>query len=343
MQIFSVDRDGVVNATVSLGKTNYRYALDSILPLIDRFSEQRDVQNHKFYERLRRDILRRCLMPPITLAFIDVGHENLDSVAKVEDFLRDNIGQGFVLDGIQRLSALRRASETADGKDEFPEDQALFVNVIVCPSIDNLLYRMITLNNGQKPMTARHQVEILSSNAFVFQDTNLSLVTEKDKQRLRRGVFKKADFELAYMAFLSSSVNVDSQKIIEQKLDELLASKILERDPTVVAVEFKDVIELIGRFSHVPELDSWFKVVNNLIGFCAAIRGSYTSISAVEPGEFLAFVGRLDAAFRAFDVSRIKLGRARRQSVAAGVKRFDVLKDASVEILTEQLIDVLES
>ena len=70
MEIFSVDRDGVVNATVSLGKTNYRYALDSILPLIDRFSEQRDVQNPKFYERLRRDILRRCLIPPITLAFI---------------------------------------------------------------------------------------------------------------------------------------------------------------------------------------------------------------------------------------------------------------------------------
>lgn len=343
MEIFSVDRDGVVNATVSLGKTNYRYALDSILPLIDRFSEQRDVQNPKFYERLRRDILRRCLMPPITLAFIEAEHEGLDSAAKVEAFVRDNIAEGFVLDGIQRLSALRRASETTDSEDEFPADQALFVNIIVCPSIDNLLYRMITLNNGQKPMTARHQVEILSSNAFVFDDTNLSLVTEKDKLRLRRGVFKKADFELAYMAFLSSSVNVDSQKIIEQKLDELLASKILERDPTVAVVEFKDVIELIGRLSASPQLDSWFKLVNNLIGFCASIRDSYAHIAAASPEEFLEFTTRFEAAFRAFDVSRIKLGRARRQSVAALIKKFDLTKEASVESLTEDLIDVLES
>lgn len=342
MKIYSVDKDGVVDATVSLGRTDYNYALRSIFPLINRLSQQRDTQNPRFYERLRRDILRGCLMPPITLAFIDERHDRFDDAGQVEEFVKENISEGFVLDGIQRLSALNRARESSDEGD-FPGNQALFLNIIVCPSIDNLLYRMITLNNGQKPMTARHQVEILSSNAFVFEDSDVSLVTEKDRQRLRRGIFKKADFELAYMAFLSSSVHVDSQKIIERKLDELLASKILERDPTEATVEFRDVISLIGRLSEDQKLDRWFKVANNLIGFCASIRDSYHVLKDASAEEFSALVERLEIAFKSFDVSRIKLGRARRQSVSAIVRQFPAMRDASVEDITEALIDVLES
>lgn len=342
IEIYCVDRDGVVEATVSLGRTNYEYALGSIFPLINRLSQQRDGQNPRFYERLRRDILRQCLMPPITIAFIDDNHAAVDSPAKAKAYVEARIGEGFVLDGIQRLSTLKRAKDSVpDG--EFPGGQALFLNVIICPSIDNLLYRMITLNNGQKPMTARHQVEILSTNAFVFEDTDLALVTEKDKTRLRRGIFKKADFELAYMAFLSSSVNVDSQKIIERKLDELLASKILERDPTQKTVEFKDVIHLVGRFSAVPRLDKWFKLSNNLIGFCASIRDSFDLVNARTADEFLEFVDRFEIAFKSFDVSRIKLGRARRQSVASLIRQFDAASIATTEELTEMLIDVLES
>lgn len=342
MKIFSVDHDGVVDASVSLGKADYDYALSRVFPLSNRLSEQRDAQNPRFYERLRRDILRGCLMPPITLAFVSEKHKSLNTPKEIEEYIGANISEGFVLDGIQRLSTLNRAKETA-GEQAFPGHQALYFNVIICPSIDNLLYRMITLNNGQKPMTARHQVEILSSNAFIFEDTDLSLVTEKDKKRLKKGIFKKADFELAYMSFLSSSVNVDSQKIIERKLDELLASKILERDLTEKTVEFRDVISLIGTLAASPRLDRWFKVTNNLIGFAAAIRESYAAVSAVSSDEFIAVVDKFEEAFKAFDVSRIKLGRARRQSVAALTKNFTVARDSSTDQLTEMLIDVLEA
>lgn len=341
MEIFSVDRDGVVDATVSLGKVDYEYALNAIFPLIDRLQEQRDIQNPKFYERLRRDIMRGCLMPPITIAFIYDDHNSLTTKKEVSDFVEKSIDEGFVLDGIQRLSALKRAHDGTDDAD-FPYAQALYINIIVCPSIDNLLYRMITLNNGQKPMTARHQVEILSSNAFSFADTSVELVKEKERRRLRRGVFKKADFELAYMAFLSSSVNVDSQKIIEQKLDELLAAKILERDPTEKSVEFRDVIDLIGRLCTTPRIDAWFKVTNNLIGFNASIRKSYFQVNTDTNEDFEEFITRFEDSFKAFDVSRIKLGRARRQSVAALVKSYGKFSKADQNQVTEALIEVLE-
>lgn len=47
--------------------------------------------------------------------------------------------------------------------------------------MDRLLYRMITLNNGQKPMSARHQIEILASNMFDFDKLPILAVSEKNK------------------------------------------------------------------------------------------------------------------------------------------------------------------
>ena len=48
------------------------------------------------------------------------------------------------------------------------ENGILYANLLICESMDRLLYRMITLNNGQKPMSARHQIEILAGNIFDF-------------------------------------------------------------------------------------------------------------------------------------------------------------------------------
>jgi len=218
MQVFSHDYDGVVGAVVSLARVDYSYALQNLHPLVNQLSEQRNTQSPKFYERLQRDILKRCLMPPITLAFIRDNPTDLVDIEHVAKFVAENVSSGFILDGIQRLSTLKRAKDAAlvDAVD-FPGDQSLFVNVIICPSIDNLLYRMITLNNGQKPMTARHQVEILADSAFEFGDNELFLATEKSKTRRKVGVFSRADFEVGYMAFLSASVNIDSQKLIQAK------------------------------------------------------------------------------------------------------------------------------
>ena len=49
--------------------------------------------------------------------------------------------------------------------------------------MDRLLYRMITLNNGQKPMTARHQIEILASNIFDFGTYRFSDYRKRSKNK----------------------------------------------------------------------------------------------------------------------------------------------------------------
>ncbi|WP_241151507.1 hypothetical protein, partial [Pseudomonas viridiflava] len=93
-----------------------------------------------------------CVMPPITVAFVtdkEFGANN-----EIEDYVNENIDASFVLDGIQRLNTLYRAAEEV----EFGDDYVIYINFILCDSVEKLLYRMITLNNGQRPMTPRHQV-----------------------------------------------------------------------------------------------------------------------------------------------------------------------------------------
>lgn len=341
MEIFSIDNDGVVDAVVSLGRVDYGYALEHLYPLVDRLDIQRNVQNPKFYARLQRDILRRCLMPPITLAFVVDEHaDKATTKSTFQKYVEEHISEGFVLDGIQRLNTLHRAKMTSP--DEFPDNQSLFLNVILCSSVDNLLYRMITLNNGQRPMSARHQVEILANNAFSFEDGSIAFATEKDKKRSRPGLFKRADFELAYMAFLSSSIAIDSQKLIQEKLDELLASKILERDPVSESLEFYEVLELISKLTKQQRIDDWFRLTNNLIGFAASIRNSYEAIKDSSPEDFEKFVEVFEDAFRSFDVSKIKLGRARRMAVSYVISKFDDLRQLDSSEITERLTSVID-
>lgn len=340
IKIFSVDNDNVVEAQVATGRTTYKYALDHLIPLISRLEIQRRIQNPRFYDRLKSDIQSGCLMPPITIAFVQEKKQKISTVKDFENFVSINIKQGFVLDGIQRLFTLQRAFD--DGAD-FPLKQSLFVNILVCSSMDNLLYRMITLNNGQRPMTTRHQIELLTTNLFDFSVDGLALATEKQGIRRAHGIFPQSDFVLGYMAFLSDSTNIDSQKLIQEKLDDLLADKILEHEPSKDQIQFTDVINLITKLIESPKLEKWFRVNNNLIGFCAGIRGGYKTISRLSINSAEEFVDNVEEAFKAFDVSKIKLGRARRNAVAHVIKHADKSVTASVATITDKLVDILES
>ena len=223
--IHSVSRDEVIKSCVALAQTDYDFALDNLYPLLDRFGEQRKTQSKKFYARLRKDIVEGCIMPPITLAFVDESISSKTSEAEVSAFINKNIAEGYILDGMQRLNTLQDAATDR----RFKRDRVLHINVIVAERYDLLLYRMITLNNGQKPMTARHQIEMLTKGAVDISGLKMQIVTEKETDGTKiHGAFKKSDIVEAYTAFLTGSVNNQNSKIIESKLDEIIVGKVMD-------------------------------------------------------------------------------------------------------------------
>lgn len=330
INLFDVEYDHVIESQVVNGVIDYDYALKNLHPLIGRLDIQRDALKSKLYTRLEEDILRGCVMPTITIALIETDKTVTEK--SVSEYIENNISSAFILDGIQRLNTLGRASE----REGFDKNRKLHVNFIVASSRDRLLYRMITLNNGQKAMSARHQIEILADSFFIFDDVDIKLVSEKGKGRVRAPeTFKKADFVKGYIAYLSKSVNIDNQKIIEDKMDELIASRIIESNIPVRTSEFADVATAVNKFSEDEFLHEWIRNQNNFIGFCVGCNEVIDQIFDMPLHLIRELIETFEEALKGINISKVKAGRVRRETVA---KLFENLQ----ELLGADEIELLD-
>lgn len=335
INFFDVEYDEVIDSFVVNGVIDYEYALKNLHPLIGRLDIQRDALKSRLYTRLEDDIIRGCVMPTITVALID-SEKSVTNIKKASIYVEKNIESAFILDGIQRLSTLGRAAE----REGFKSSRKLHVNFIVANSRDRLLYRMITLNNGQKAMSARHQIEILADSFFVFEDMDVKLVAEKGKGRVRAPeTFKKADFVKGYIAYLSKSVNIDNQKIIEDKMDELIASRIIESDIPMSSAEFSDVAHIVNRFSEDPYLKEWIRNQNNFIGFCVGYQESINALNKIPLAEIKSLIESFEEALKGINVSKVKAGRVRRETVAKIIEGIEGLVGSDEIELLDKISD----
>lgn len=332
----TVDIDNVIDGYVITGQTTYRVALNYFAPLIGRLDMQRDALKTKFYARLEADIIRGCVMPPITIALIHPFNKQGIDENEIYSYIDTNIANGFVLDGIQRLSTLIKASSQPD----FDETRPIHVNFVLAPSRDRLLYRMITLNNGQRPMSARHQIDVLADAFFEFDHLDINLVAEKGNARVRApDSFKKADFVKGYVAYLSGSVSIDNQKIIEEKMDELIASRIIESDIPTSKIEFSDIVELINKLSKSLYLRDWIRVQNNFIGLCVGIKTSLVAFQKDDIEQIAASIENFEKAFSSINVSKVNLGKVRRESVSKFIENFELVKNLDEFSLLDKISD----
>lgn len=335
MKIFSEYEDKVIRSKVLLADLSYKEALDNLHPLINRFDAQRKLLDTKFYSRLERDIVAGCMMPPLTIAFVS---EKLNATSDFEVFVNENINTAYILDGIQRLNTLKRASD----KDGFEEDRRLLLNVIISPTKDMLLYRMITLNNGQKPMTPRHQIEILTQELFDFSELKIDIQSEKDRsERIIRGAFNLGDLSRGYLAFLTDNVHNENTKIIGEKMDQILIGRILDSQITSSKLEFKDILELVDKLASKNELiKTWLKVSNNLIGFCVGIKKSFDAIANESPESIEIEIKKFEEAFKAINPSKVNLGKYRRELSRYFVEEYDSIKEKSADELIESFAEI---
>jgi hypothetical protein len=329
-------RDEVLGAIYWVGRTDYEFAIAQLYPLIQRLEIQRGLQNPLFYSRLRSDLKVGCVVPPITLAFIMEG-----PLLEIDrKFIESNIQSGFVLDGIQRLNAIRSASEEIED-DEAKKvflDRTLHLNVIVSPSMDRLLYRMITLNNGQKPMSPRHQIDILSETIFDFDNLSLRNQPHKERQQFtNRLAIHRSDIVKGYIAYLSNTTAIDNKLIIEEKMDSLIAERIIDSDIGNEKFEFIDVLRWISGVCRIKEVNIWFVSSNNFIGFCVAARSKFDFIRAISAEDLMRQIDRFEEIFSTFDKRKIKVGDYRRKKVS---EYFGELQKFSSQSVSDVVLDL---
>jgi len=339
MKILDKELDNVVSGVVAIGAAPYSYAYEYLIPLINKTDFQRKLQDKSFYKKLERDLKDGCVIPPITVAFVTTSINIESSQAEINGYVAENIETAFVLDGIQRLNTLSRIQ----GSEGFDENKKMYINFIFCDSAEKLLYRMITLNNGQRPMTPRHQVEAIMRNVFNFEELGITIVAEKGEERANQKSFKKADIIQAYLAFMADKPMVDNKKIIAEKMDDLLVNKIMLETPSTYVEKFESVLFAIKKFQDDSVSLKWLKIANNLVGLSVGIKHSSSIILDFSAEEFRERIETFDQAFSDFNPSRIKVGKLRRELSCEYFKNISQYKDLNSDELLECFSEITEN
>lgn len=197
----------------------------------------------KVYELLRRDILEGCVMPPIILAVNEAASASINSEivarmdqreptaqlrTKVEECIKRAVQDHslIILDGLQRTFAIQECLDSIEdpARRSEVEHQPIRLEVYVGLSKMGILYRMMTLNTGQTPMSVRHQIEILHHD---YIDSNalpdgISVLREVEEKRTRGlGKYKYSDVVDMFHAYATGIPQSFDRQALVTKLQEL--------------------------------------------------------------------------------------------------------------------------
>lgn len=243
---------------------------------------QRRKEKHKAYQRMKADIKEGALLPSITLAVKPnkvLGiNDKIGDKKSLETLLLEP-GVADILDGLQRTYILH------DLKSEghlFFEEQNILVEYWLEGDLKRLIYRMIVLNAGQKPMSMRHQIELLfmSLNDIITENLeDVEIMFERDSTR--RTSAKKYSLKaiaMAYQVFLTGTTEVKNDVII----NELLSDDELDSNEEELVSKFSEFLKYFNYYTQIDKLVednyqtkfnslNWFGTDNTLSGFFAAI------------------------------------------------------------------------
>ena len=194
------------------------------------------IKGSKAYATLRRDLRRGCVLPPVVLAVsltvtqpLDATYGSGNLTSLTQDLSGLTSGAVYVIDGLQRTNAIRQTlDELTDNDREVFLNRKLRVEMWVNIPFGAIAYRMLLLNAGQRPMSVKHQVEVLSSKLFDdlanIPDLDMFKVVES-RRRTQPGQFPLAKIAQAFQAWLQGQPNLDLRNTV---MEELLAESAIE-------------------------------------------------------------------------------------------------------------------
>jgi len=332
--------------------------LDLVGEHFDEFAIQRRRERHRGYDRLRKDVVDGALLPTITLAYDPAKVRDLqllfdkgDDAGLVTRLLKGEHVK--ILDGLQRTFIL---ADLRSSKHAFKRDQNLLVEFWLEEDPQNLIYRIIVLNAGQKPMSMRHQLEILFATFKTQLESEipgLELLLERESTRRKRaGKYAFDKVVVAYHAFLIKGTevakeNVVAQSIIEENIlsgsEEELNSlygaftKQLSRYVTLDREVCRVYDGSLG--GEVPTGLAWFGSDNVMLSFFAAIadfsnspdrlkrtvssiRKLTRALAHAKPGDDPMGLANYQRVVTGFNPKKINVGFATRKLLFRAFKEF---------------------
>lgn len=184
MKIISKLRDNRINAwnvQMEMGLAEYADLVKANLQN-NEFQRKRVSSSKTVYSLLKSDLLIGCVIPPVVLALNSAAGVGDDEEID-ESTIQDNASSVVILDGLQRTyTILDLLDEVKRDPDAYARVSASKIRVEVYIGLNRLgiLYRMLTLNTGQTPMSLRQQIEMLYSDYIGANVGSIELIRESD-------------------------------------------------------------------------------------------------------------------------------------------------------------------
>ncbi len=157
-------------------------------PIIEQnvFQRRRVRSSKTVYTLLKNDLKQQCVIPPIVLALTsEINDFNNEDLSVFPGYLDANKDHLVILDGLQRtytILELARELNSVHDTEQLSVLLASNIRVEIYVGLNRLgiLYRMLTLNTGQTPMSLRQQIEILYLDYVDTSVGNVELIREAD-------------------------------------------------------------------------------------------------------------------------------------------------------------------
>ncbi|ATC64317.1 hypothetical protein CMV30_10320 [Nibricoccus aquaticus] len=187
MKALALTHDSRINASNFL----LEVTIEEYLGLAGKALERNEYQRRRVksassvYALLKEDLLKGCIMPPIVLGLPLVKKASAITLKNICEVIQKTADNLLILDGLQRTYTLiDLRNELVSTKDEnaLKRLHSLPLRIEVYAGINRIgiLYRMLTLNTGQTPMSLRQQIEMLYIDFAKIPIDGVKVIKEAD-------------------------------------------------------------------------------------------------------------------------------------------------------------------
>lgn len=241
MQIMSRVFDNRINSANLYVETTFGNYLSFAKEIISNNDLQRKrVKTSKtVYSLLKADLKKGCVMPPLVLAVMKHGAFNANVVSGHEllDYIKTHSDEVLILDGLQRTYTLIDAATEMERGDAAEYEKFLNYKLRFEVYLEinkfGVLYRMLTLNTGQTPMSPRHQLEMLYNDMLNTTVEGMTLIPDiAGSADASNNEFQFKNAIEGFHSYLNrNELPIDRDELLENiKMLENMASERVEQD-----------------------------------------------------------------------------------------------------------------